>query len=259
METTANRKLIFSAVIAAAFLASHSCRTVKPTLAPGLKDATRPQDSTNPLQPGNGSRQLTTEILQWVIVKPGTPPTGPVGSGSSQGVFAWDIEVRTGLEIWCERRCSEFNVDETEEAGVHSLKAVKTSILGNTTPGMLKLQKQLSGERSKISKVKLENIGMMGQSVTIEDVIDTQHPNFYAVPMMITKPQGSAKGIVRGEFDGHVVEIRQVDTELETLVAKSTSPQQGFVMGSLTTETGPDGKNVEVFQARKILLPWTGE
>jgi hypothetical protein len=253
MEATTKSRFIWTTIIASGLLVCQGCKTVKPT-ASG-----RPNDISPSPQPTGSQNPVTAEVLEWVIIKPAKLADSPPGTGPSQGLFAWDIEVRTGPEIWCERRCSEFNLEETDDTGVRILKAVKTSTLGNTKPGMLNVQKQLSGERAKISKVKLENIGTMGQSITIEDVIDSTHPNFYAVPMMLSKPQSGAKATLRGEFNGIVVEIRQVPTDAESVVTKSASPQQGFVMGSLTTEKGSDGKDVAVFNATKIIVPWTGE
>jgi hypothetical protein len=232
---------------------SQACRTVNPTASQRLKDnQSKPQTAAD-------EPRTTTELFQWVVVKPGNPTPGSSNLTTPQNVFAWDVELKTAPEVWCERRCSEFRIEEVDDGPTRSLKALKTSILGNTTPGMLYFQRQITGSREQTAKVKLENVGVMGQSVILEDMINRDHPNFYAVPMTITKHPSGVKAILRGEFDGRVVEIRQVPEAVDVAVKKSPSPQQAFVMGSLITEKGPDGKENAIFMASSILWPWSAD
>lgn len=238
-------RFIFCMFMMVVLLAGQSCKT----LAPNAQVTQADSITNKELSPGSKS---SSEILQWVVVKASVHP-------NAEGEFSWDVDIRTGAEVWCERRCSEFRLEETDESGTRALKAIKNSILGNSKPGMLNVQKQIKGDRSKIAKVKLENIGMMGQSVTIEDVIDQAHPNFYAVPMLISKSAAGSKASLRGEFGGNFVEIRQVEPDVEAAVVKNTEPQPGFVMGSLVVEKNADGKELSVFNASKILYPWAGE
>jgi hypothetical protein len=231
----------------------HGCRTLN------AKPSGRMQDITAVSQPQTNGEPSTIEVLHWVVVKPSSTASGLTHLEAPQGVFAWDVELKTASEIWCERRCSEFTVDDSEISGVRSLKAIKVSTLGNTTPGMLNVQRKITGDRSKITKVTLQNVGIMGQTITIEDVIDRDHPNFYAVPMMLGKHPSGTRALLQGEFDGRVIDIRHAPADVEATVSRSAVAQQGFVMGSLITTKNADGKEMSLFDAVKIIMPWSGD
>lgn len=76
------------------------------------------------------------QIIERLIIKPKSLPLHSLGG--------LRIEVRSESEVWCERRCSQFSLlDEATDGDSLRLSAVKKTLMGHTTPGMLDVQQDL--------------------------------------------------------------------------------------------------------------------
>ena len=139
------------------------------------------------------------------------------------------------------------------------LQAIKTPILGNTTPGMLSVNKEIQADRVRTKKIRLLNVGVSGNSIVIEDVISKDHPNFYAVPMQISSKGEGAKRMLMGEFVGKSVQIRLEGADSDLPALKSVEPVSAFVMGSMIQDVDSSGKPVDTILATKIIAPWSDE
>jgi hypothetical protein len=187
--------------------------------------------------------------LEWVVVK----------SSVTEGVddaFTWQIYLRSAVEIFCELDCSDFKLGEKTVNGVTELTALKKTTHGNSNPGILNVRKEIRWSKDLVKTIKINNIGIMGQSIILKENFTKTNPNFYAVPMLISKPVDSSMGILRGEFSGKKVEIR-LEAGVET-PKLGLEPESAFVLGNLTSNNSSDPGNYEEFHASKILLPWNG-
>jgi hypothetical protein len=230
--------------VVACWFAVFSCRTAQPK-----SSALRSDDNVS--QAGQFPATGKPEVLQWVIATP-----AKIGEAAGYGV--WNLDLRTSSEVWCERRCSKFDLVETLDGDFNNLQVVKTPILGKTSPGMLSVNKEIpSGTGASAKKVRLSNVGIVGNSVVLEDVITKDRPNFYAVPMIVWSRMDGAKSTLNGEFVGKKFQIRLDPGAVEPVgIVKDAEPTPAFVMGSMVKESGADGKSTEVFIATKIISPW---
>ena len=230
-----------------------ACRTTSPRATP-LREVSLPTGPTrDPLQlPAyQAPLGLKTQVFQWVIIN---KPVSAVGEGE----FSWNVDLRSGMEIWCERRCSEFNLKSesvaTQQGRVDRLVVVKKSIQGNTTPGMLKVQKELRGKLAETRHVVIENVGVKGNSIVIDEVISGDRVNFYAVPMKISGAASSASLI--GEFMNKKVIIK-LSPGVELAIPAGAEPLSAFVMGTLNKASNGSEGSTEVFTVSKIISPWS--
>jgi hypothetical protein len=237
-----------------------SCRTTSPRASAlhegspataSVADATIGKAVLPAYQPPSG---LKPQILQWVVVNLSSP-------AAADGEFAWNVDLRSGMEIWCERLCSEFSLQTdlvtTPQGGVQRLVAVKKSIQGNTSPGMLSVKKDVRGKRADAKQVLIENVGIQGNSVVLDDVISGDKTNFYAVPMKLSV--AVADGTLLGEFMDRKVVIKLAPGVEKPKVSKDTEPLTAFVMGTLLKATSGNAKGTGEFLASKIITPWSGD
>ena len=245
-----NRVLMIVSLIV---LGCMSCRTTSPR-ATLLRELTPPTGLTRDpvrLPAYQAPLGLKAQVFQWVVI---SKPDSAVGEGE----FLWNLDLRSGMEIWCERRCSEFSLQSesvaTQQGGVERLVAVKKVIQGNTTPGMLKVQKELRGKLANTKHVVIENIGVKGNSVVIDEVISGDRVNFYAVPMKISGAASSASLI--GEFMNKKVIIK-LSPGVELAIPAGAEPLSAFVMGTLNKASNESEGSTEVFTVSKIISPWS--
>jgi hypothetical protein len=268
--------------LGAALIACQSCRTTSPRATGLLQDAKAPpgtavSSAVSPeASPANSPAIIpATEAPAGTVIRTSGAPVGsanefrPVllewvvvtasNTGSSSGALTWDIDLRSTMEIWCERQCSEFKLDEVTKDGVTALSALKKTIQGNVNPGILNVHKQFRGSRDTVHKIHIANVGVMGQSLLLEDVLSEANSNFYAVPMQISKPLNPLQDTLIGEFSGKKVEIQmKSNTELPVLV-QGAPPTSAFVMGTLVTGSAKSssGHPTQIFLASKIIVPWS--
>jgi len=238
----------FGVLTVVALAACASCKSTLPKSVGTLVDESRREAAPTPAP----APKEIPQMFQWIIVKPSTTPF-------AEGEFAWDVEAKTGGEIWCERMCSKFKLDEKEDGDTLSLAAIKTPVPGNTNPGMLDTRKDLRGSRGKIAKVRFQNVGKMGEAVTVEDFIDKDHPNLYAVPVMISKSTVGPTPYIRGELVGKVMEVRIDPKDMPEGLVLNAEPVSAFLIGSVISGKAPDGAETQVFVARKVIAPWSGD
>lgn len=186
-------------------------------------------------------------VLRWVVA---TRSDAPAAGGAA----SWNLDLKTDSEIWCEARCSKFEVVEVADGDTNELGVKKTSVVGNTTPGMLDVKKQVAASGQPTKKLRLLNVGAKGQSVVLEDVVTKDRPNFYAVPMKLSSKAEGEKSVLKGEFGDKTVEVRlEKAVTLPAVVSRSAAPVDVFVMGSLVETTDDHGRRNEVFWAYKVL------
>ena len=127
------RLVVFSVALLTATVILSSCRATSPTAA-ALKSGQNRAD-----EPVAAEKPEAQEILRWVVAT-------RLETGNADGSSAWNLDLKTESEMWCEARCSKFELVENTQGGVIGLHVKKTSIVGNTSPGML-LDKKSSNEK----------------------------------------------------------------------------------------------------------------
>jgi hypothetical protein len=235
-----------------------ACKTTSPS-------ATGPKSLIDPTESGTGKSTIlpaaasiapadagfTPVLLEWVVVK-------TLARESDDGSFTWDIYLRSSMEIFCELDCSEFKLGEVTINGITELTALKKTIHGNSNPGILNIHKEIPGSKVLGNRIKINNVGLMGQSILLKDAFTKDNPNFYAVPMLISKLVDAPQGVLLGEFSGKKIEIR-LDRETTKSPPKlGLEPESAFVIGSLFSDGGGERPTSEEFRSSKILFPWTG-
>lgn len=216
--------------------------------------ATSPISSATKSAPASSDEPVATEkndpnlgVLRWVVAT-------RASSAGPDSVTGWDLVLKTDSEVWCEARCSKFELVEITDGDTSELGVKKTTIPGNTTPGMLDVKKQAAGSRAPAAKMRLLNVGVKGQSIVLEDVVTKDRPNFYAVPMKISSRSIGEKSVLKGEFADKVVELRlEKSATLPQVVSRSAAPVEAFVMGSLIEGQDADGSPIQIFTAFKVL------
>ncbi len=230
-----------------------SCRTTSPEGASLREDAPAPGPALGQviLPAYQAPVGLKPQILQWVVINPTSP-------SAANGEFDWNVDLRSGMEIWCERLCSEFSLQSdlvaTPQGAVQRLVAVKKSILGNTNPGMLNLQKNIRGKLADAKHIVIENVGFKGNSVVLDDVISGDKTNFYAVPMKLSV--AVADGPLIGEFMDKKAVIKLAVGAEKPEVVQGAEPVKAFVMGTLIKAAPGDAPATDVFVASKVIAPW---
>ena len=190
------------------------------------------------------------QIIERLIIKPKSLPLPSFGG--------LRIEVRSESEIWCERRCSEFSLlEETTDGDSLRLSAVKKTLIGHTTPGVLDVQQDLEPFGSARKKLEIMNVGVKGERVTLSLAdFNEVHPNFFALPMTISSVVLKGSKIHKARFDNRDVEILPalgcVLPDAEPIKAGF----QAFVMGSYIDERVNAFGQKGVFIAKKIIYPW---
>lgn len=192
------------------------------------------------------------------------------GQGHDHGYQQWTVELRTASEIWCERQCSKFELKEIASDGFTDLLAVKIPVTGNTTPGMLSIKKKLKidrvhgetqkkpGKRVQHEKFRILNVGRIGLTVTLDDVIAQGQENFYAVPMLVSSKIQGSQMIFSGVFDGRTIALNIDALDRETLASlQGDKPVSAFVMGSLMQKSDELGKPNERMIVSQVIAPWT--
>jgi hypothetical protein len=163
------------------------------------------------------------------------------------------------MEIWCERLCSEFSL-QTEsvtspQGAIQRFVAVKKPIQGNTNPGMLNVKKDLRGAVAETKHIVIENVGVKGNSVVVDEVISGDKKNFYAVPMKLSVTV--ADGPIIGAFMDKKVTIKLAPGVERPEIAQGADPLRAFVMGTLINAAAGDAAATDVFMATKIITPWS--
>ena len=234
--------VIFMSLVAWGSLSMVSCRATSP-LAARAKSA--PPKAEEPV--AAPKREANLAVLRWVVATRD-------GSNNVANAAGWNLDLKTDSEVWCEARCSKFELIETVDGDTNEFGVKKTAVIGNTSPGMLDIKKQVTGTGAKAAKVRLLNVGAKGQTVVLDEVVTPERPNFYAVPMKISAQVDGEKSSLKGEFTGKTVELRlEKNASLPTVDTRSSGPIEGFVMGSLVESKDASGKTVEVFWVSKVL------
>ncbi len=235
-------KLIVLPLVAWGSLSMVSCRATSP-LAAHTKSS--PPKAEEPVAAPKSEANLA--VLRWVVATRAGSSTGADAAG-------WSLDLKTDSEVWCEARCSKFELIETVDGDTNDFGVKKTAVVGNTSPGMLDVKKQVGANPAKAAKVRLLNVGEKGQIIVLEDVVTPDRPNFYAVPMKISAQVDGEKSSLKGEFTGKTVELRlEKNASLPGAGTRSSGPTEAFVMGSLVETKDSAGKSVEVFWAFKVL------
>jgi hypothetical protein len=190
------------------------------------------------------------QIIERLIIKPKSLPLASFGG--------LRIEVRSESEIWCERRCSEFSLlEETTDGGSLRLSAVKKTLMGHTTPGVLDVQQDLEMFGSARKKLEIMNVGVKGERVTLSPAdFDEVHPNFFALPMTISNVMSKGSKIHKARFDDRDVEILLAPGCILPDAGPVKVEHQAFVMGSYFEERVNAVGEKGVFIAKKIIYPW---
>lgn len=233
---------------------SAACRTTSPRAAALRDDGAAPGPLAGQvvLPAYQVPEGLKPQVLQWVIITPSTPAAG-------DGAFAWNVDLRSGMEIWCERLCSEFSLQTdsvaTPQGQIQRLVAVKKTIQGNTSPGMLNVKKDLRGAVAETKHIVIENVGVKGNSVVVDDVISGDRTNFYAVPMKLSV--AVADGPIMGAFMDKKVTIKLAPGVERPEIVQGADPLRAFVLGTLINAASGDAAATDVFVASSIIAPWS--
>ena len=226
-----------------------SCRTTSPEGATLREDAPAPGQVILPAY--QAPVGLKPQILQWVVINPTSP-------AAADGEFAWNVDLRSGMEIWCERLCSEFSLQSesvpTPGGVIQRFVAVNKPIQGNTSPGMLNLKKDLRGTVAETKHIVIENVGVKGNNVVVDEVISGDKKNFYAVPMKLSV--AVAEGPLLGGFMDKTVVVKLAAGAEKPEVVQGAEPVKAFVMGTLIKAAPGDAQATDVFLATKIITPW---
>lgn len=235
-----------------------ACKTTSPS-ASGPKSLPEPTDSgagKSTISPTAASLSpadvgFTPVLLEWVVVK-------TVARDSSDGSFTWDIYLRSSMEIFCEFDCSEFKLGEVTINGITELTALKKTIHGDSNPGILNIHREIRGSTALGNRIKINNVGLMGQGILLKDAFTKDNPNFYGVPMLISKLIDAPQGVLLGEFSGKKIEIRLDREAMKSPPKLGLEPESAFVLGSLFNDSSGERSTSEEFRSSKILFPWSG-
>ena len=209
-----------------------------------------PQSPVGPLAANPSLESAKPQIIERLIIKPKSLPLPSLGG--------LRLEIRSESEIWCERRCSEFSLlDEVTDGDSIQLSAVKKTLMGHTTPGVLDVQRDLETFGSARKKLEIMNVGVKGERVTLSLAdFDEVHPNFFALPMTISNVMFKGSKIHKARFDNREVEILPAHGHRWPDADHSKATYQAFVMGSYFEERVNAFGEKGVFIAKKIIYPW---
>lgn len=214
-------------------------------------DVTETQRSPiGPVAVADSAEAAKPQIIERLIIKPKSLPLPSLGG--------LRIEVRSESEIWCERRCSEFSLmDEATDGDSLRLSAVKKTLIGRTTPGVLDVQQDLETFGSARKKLEIMNVGVKGERVTLSLAdFNEVHPNFFALPMTISNVTFKGSKIHKGRFDNRDVEILPAPGCVWPDAGPAKAKYQAFFMGSYFEERLNSFGEKGVFIAKKIIYPW---
>jgi hypothetical protein len=190
------------------------------------------------------------QIIERLIVRPKSLPL--------QNIRGLNLEIRSESEVWCERRCSQFSLsDEPGEADSIRLSAVKRTLVGLTTPGILDVQRDLEDFGTARKKLEILNVGLKGEHIalSVED-FNEGHPNFFALPMVLSQIVVKGVQFKKARFDQRDVELLLAPGCTWPNLGRTSSLSQAFVMGSYFEERTNSLGEKGVFIARKIIYPW---
>ncbi len=239
-----------------ALISLPACKTTSPSAAgakiePAVTGTGKPTTLAPPVAIAGADAGFTPALLEWVVVK-------TVARESDDGSFTWDIYLRSSMEIFCELDCSEFKLGEVTINGITELTALKKTIHGNSNPGILNIHKEIPATIALGNRIKINNVGLMGQAIMLKDAFTKDNPNFYAVPMLISKIIDSPQGVLLGEFSGKKIEIHLDRDTMKSPPNPGLEPESAFVLGSLFNDNSSERPTTEEFKSSKILFPWTG-
>lgn len=190
------------------------------------------------------------QIIERLIIKPKSLPLSSVRD--------LNIEVRSESEVWCERRCSQFSLlDEAGDENSLRLSAVKKTLIGHTTPGVLDIQQDLGSFGSARKKLEIMNVGLKGESVVLSVTdFDEDHPNFFALSMTLSNITLKGVKVHKGRFDNSEFEVLLAPGSAWPDFVPSNTGSVAFVMGSYFETRLNDFGEKGVFVAKKIIYPW---
>ncbi len=196
------------------------------------------------------SEAAKPQIIERLIIKPKSLPLSSVRD--------LNIEVRSESEVWCERRCSQFSLlDEAVDENSLRLSAVKKTLIGHTTPGVLDVQQDLGAFGSAQKKLEIMNVGLKGERVVLSVAdFDDDHPNFFALPMTLSKVILKGRQIYKARFDNRDVELLVDPGCAWPDLERTTAGSQAFVMGAYFEARSNEFGEKGVFIAKKIIYPW---
>ncbi len=209
-----------------------------------------PPSPMGPLAANPSLEAAKPQIIERLIIKPKSLPLISLGG--------LRIEVRSESEVWCERRCSQFSLlDEAADGDSLRLSAVKKTLMGHTTPGVLDVQQDLEALGTARKKLDIMNVGLKGERVALSVYdFDEDHPNFFAMPMTLSKVMLKGRQIDKARFDDRDVEILLAPGCFWPDAGRLKAGAQAFVMGSYFGERVNQFGEKGVFVAKKIIYPW---
>ena len=157
------------------------------------------------------------------------------------------ITIRTELELFCERLCSDFHLVEDNVDGVLTYRATRTPVPGNVQPGRLMEDRAPNIKSAKIKKIVVKNVGKAGNDLVVSDVMTAGKTLFYAVSARVT-PAMAIGGESSGysvAFEGKTMDAKFDDQKLATQVG--VKPMNVFVTGYVATESKVERGDVPVF------------
>lgn len=172
-------------------------------------------------------------------------PITYLGIQSTPDGFA--IALRSELEIFCERLCSEFRLVEDNTDGVLTYKATRTPVPGNVQPSRLMEDRTPKTKGSGIKKIIVKNVGKLGNDLVVTDVMTEGKTLFYAVDAVLTPALaiGGESSGYRVAFEGKTLDATFDD---QKIVPQSAGKSiNSFVTGYVTTETKVERGDIPVF------------
>ena len=190
------------------------------------------------------------QIIERLVIKPKSRPL--------LSLAGLRIEVKSESEIWCETRCSEFSLlDEATDGDSLRLSAVKKTLMGHTTPGVLDVKQDLETLGSARKNLEIMNVGVKGERVTLTlSDFNESHPNFFALPMTISNVLFKGSMLHKASFDHRDVEILPANGGVWPNVGPVIAKYRAFVMGSYFEERVNKFGEKGVFVVKKIIYPW---
>lgn len=157
------------------------------------------------------------------------------------------INLRSELEIFCERLCSEFQLVEDNADGVLTYKATKTPVPGNVQPSRLMEDRTPKIKGTNIKKIIVKNVGRIGNDLVVNDLMAEGKTLVYAVDAILT-PSMAIGGESMGykiAFEGRTLDAMFDDQKLAT--GSDGKSLTGFVTGYVTTESKVERGDIAVF------------
>jgi hypothetical protein len=157
--------------------------------------------------------------------------------GADPKVISVDVQLKSALEVFCENRCSKFQLAEETIGSDLVFVVSKQPIVGNTSPSLLDLKKTISVDISKTFRMVFKNSGRSENQVTVDLSSLKEGESFVAAFGEFKKSMA-----IGGESSGYTITIGGKsldavfgDKDLAAQVAASLKGKMaGFVTGVIS-------------------------